>query len=342
MYFNFEGRDLEIKRSGRYRWEQAIIPFIIKPLIQRKQAKLSRYTIRGLCYVLESFGVVPKTERDFNKVYDAMTTARKNGSIDMDAFVDNSRYRIKKFNDRYRSIKQQVNDTLRDLENIVFTDGSKKDIPKWYNQPYYVEVWVEKFSFAEVLYQILRDRHVEIIPNRGWSSITFLENNIWNLIGKLHDNPDVHAKVLYFGDLDPSGWVMDEHYVKEIKRKMFTTRDRFEFKRVAITKEQLDTFNLRGKTNPNPEVMTKLRNNPNRTKFKTEFGSLFQIELEALEASPEFEDMVKREIDSLYNENVYQEVLELPENSLTEEQKNKIVNSWARDKILRFRPGPPF
>jgi hypothetical protein len=282
--------------------------------------------------VLESLGVILKTEKDFGKAQDAMTTARKNGTIPVDAFVDNSRYRIKRFNDVYKSVEKQIDEELDKIEKLVSTDDGKKRIPTWHNQRYYVEVWVEKFSFAEVLYFILKNLDVEIIPNRGWSSITFLQNNIMNLNEKLDDNPDLHVKVLYFGDLDPSGWVMDDHYVKEIER--WFRNNRFEFKRVAITKEQLDTFNLRDKTNPNPEVMAKLGRNTNRDEFIREFGSLFQIELEALESLPEFEELVRREVESLYDEEVYQEVLKLPENDLTEQQKKRIVKDWAKEKIL--------
>lgn len=349
-WINFEGQDLKIKSdTGRYRWEQVIIPFIIIPLLGGREAKGIRYTIRGLCYVLESIGVIPKTEKDFRKVYDAMSTARKNGTISMTAFIDNSRYPIKRFNDKYRSVIEQISDGLDKIDNLTFTDLGIKNIPRWHKQSYYVEIWVEKFSFAEVLYNILKDHEVVIIPNRGWSSISFLENNIINLGWKLSENQNLHAKVLYFGDLDPSGWVMDDHYVREIQRKFDNyllyesgTTDRFEFKRVAITKEQLDAFNLRDKTNPNPEVVAKLWRNPNRVKFKDEFGSLFQIELEALEALQEFEDLVKREVDSLYDESVHNEVLNLSENNLTLEQRRSIVEDRAMKKFIHFKSGAPF
>ena len=59
--------------------------------------------------------------------------------------------------------------------------------------------------------------------------------------------------------------------------------------------------------------------------FKKEFGSVFQIELEALESLPEFEDMVKKEVDSLYDWKTYQNVLNLPENDMTEHEIKETI-----------------
>jgi hypothetical protein len=80
-------------------------------------------------------------------------------------------------------------------------------------------------------------------------------------------------------------------------------------------------------TNPDPAKKKQLENNKNAPAFKKEFGSVFQIELEALESSPEFENLVRREVDLLYNEKKHQDVLNLPENNLTEEEiRQTIVN----------------
>src|SRR5919109_753009 len=77
--------------SGRYLWERSIIPHIIKPILADKEKDGQAITIRGRCYILESERVIKKTEKDFGKVQDAMTTARKNGDIPRDAFVDSTR-----------------------------------------------------------------------------------------------------------------------------------------------------------------------------------------------------------------------------------------------------------
>jgi hypothetical protein len=326
--------------SGRYRWQDCIIPEIIKPLIDKKRAKGSKYTIRGLCYALEDLKVIPKLEKDFDKVYDAMNTARENGDLPINAFIDNTRYIFKDFEDEYKSVNGQIYDTIDSIGNQNFIEEAKKNIPKWAKQPIYVEMWVEKFSFSEVPRQILKDLHVTIVPNRGWSSKTFLHDNLSRIYRKIKSDKELQrVAILYLGDLDPSGWAMDRHYRKNLNR---VPGAYIEFRRVAITKEQLNTFDLRSKTNPNPEVMRKLQNNPNKVRFESEFGSLFQIELEALEHVPEFEELLRGEIINLYDDNVNRQVLELPENNPTEEQKNKIIGDWARKNIFHFKSGSPF
>lgn len=307
--------------KGRYRWEDVIIPKFIRPIIRQKQAKDSTLDIRGLCYILESIGVIPKSIKDFDKVGRAVTRARKRGLINADAFVDNTRNIIKEFNDTYTSVSDQIDAALKYIKKLPNT--AKDSLPRWYNQKYYVEVWVEKQTFANVLVTILRGRDVIIVPNRGWSSYTFLKNNIERLYDKFMENKTLHIEVLYFGDLDPSGWAMDTHYKKEFDYEFGVSR--VQFRRVAIAKDQIETYGLKRLTNPDPIVIAKLRKNKNAPAFEKEFGSIFQIELEAIESSPEFEDMVRREVDKLYDKNKYQDVLNLPENNLTEQEIRETI-----------------
>lgn len=302
--------------KGRYRWEDVIIPKFIKPIIRQKQAKSSTLDIRGLCYILESYGVIPKSIKDFDKVGRAVTRARKRGLIDSDAFVDNTRNIIKEFNDTYTSVSDQIDLAINYIKKLP--TKAKHNIPRWHNQKYYVEAWVEKQTFANVIVTILEGRDVIIVPNRGWSSYTFLKNNIERLYDKLMKNKKLHIEVLYLGDLDPSGWAMDKHYEKEFDTEFGVSR--VNFRRVAITKDQIETYGLKRLTNPDPAVIAKLRKNKNAPAFEKEFGSVFQIELEAIETLPEFEDMVKNEVDKLYYDDKYQDVLKLPENDLTEQE----------------------
>ena len=61
-------------------------------------------------------------------------------------------------------------------------------------------------------------------------------------------------------------------------------------------------FKLTDKINPNSTVLAKLKNNKNSKAFEKDFGSVFQIELEAIESLPEFEELVKREVDHFYDD----------------------------------------
>src|SRR6266508_1986580 len=254
-------------KSGRYDWDGYINQAIIKPILLAKRAKGVPLTLRGLCYILESMEVIPK--QDFNKAYRAMATARKNGRINKDFFVDNTRHIIKNFRDRYVSVSDQIDNAVNYVEELP--THARDDIPRWYNQPYYVEVWVEKDAFANLIVQILKDRQVIVVPNKGWSSITFMHDNIERLVEKIDTYQDlglrIKVQVLYFGDLDPLGWAMDKLYRRELRRK-FGWRNfdpesehrRVFFKRVGVTKEQIDQpeFNLKRLINPDFALKEKL------------------------------------------------------------------------------------
>jgi hypothetical protein len=84
---------------------------------------------------------------------------------------------------------------------------------------------------------------------------------------------------LYLGDYDPSGLRMDE---KMIDR--YWNEHRIDLKRIAITREQIQKFSLQYLTNPDPEVLSKLRRDSNADVFRTNNGGkLFQIEVDVLQ-----------------------------------------------------------
>ena len=74
----------------------------------------------------------------------------------MDCFVDNSRQVIEDFNETYWTPQELIDariDLLRRTE-FDYTDH----IPRWHNQPHYVEVWIEKDAMAAVFQSIERAR----------------------------------------------------------------------------------------------------------------------------------------------------------------------------------------
>jgi hypothetical protein len=74
---------------------------------------------------------------------------------------------------------------------------------------------------------ILKDREVRIVPNRGWSSLSFKNENIQRLfakpLGKI-------VRVLYFGDFDPSGSAMDRNLARDLNYAVGTKHT---FERIA-------------------------------------------------------------------------------------------------------------
>jgi hypothetical protein len=196
------------------------------------------------------------------------------GELPIDCFADQSRSIIEDFNDEYIDPKEYIEGTLAYVENIPKI--YKTLIPKWQNQPHYVEIWIEKDALSGTFQSILKDRQVRIVPNKGFSSLSFIHHNIERL--KSHENKGKKIHVRYFGDLDPSG----ENIEEVIYDKLKIFKINVDFKQIAITEDQMRRFNL--PENPNPETIRKLNRDPRKDAFIQKHGRLFQIELDALQA----------------------------------------------------------
>jgi hypothetical protein len=113
-------------------------------------------------------------------------------------------------------------------------------IPRWYKQPHYVEVWIEKQALASTFESFLNGRDVRIVINKGFASWTFIHQNAQRLTQIVKEDPDRQIHILYFGDFDPSGEDMDRHLNEALIQ--FNLWGIVEFERVAVTKEQIDEF----------------------------------------------------------------------------------------------------
>jgi hypothetical protein len=308
-------------------WQGDIIPNYIIPILEELRRRGIKPTVRGMCYILESKGAIKKTPQEFINATRALGRARKNYQIPIDSFADNSRTIIKNFRDSYQTIYQKIDTAINYLKNLHITH--KEDLPRWYNQPKYVEVWIEKEAMADTLESILRDRNVVIVPNRGWASITYVYENILRLKDKFaNDSRIKEAWVLYFGDFDPSGMRMDEIIKRELSHEIGT---RVHFKRIAITPDQVNDYNLKHLTNPDPQVIATLRKNPNASWFENRYGSLFQIELDALQSLPEFENLVVNAVDELFDEDIYHDFYQ--NNSFEAEEINAEIKQRIEDEF---------
>ena len=137
---------------------------------------------------------------------------------------------------------------------------------------------MEKDALAGTLKSILGDRQIRIVPNRGFSSVAFSHDNIKRLKDFQYQGKSIH--ILYFGDLDRSGEVIDEVIYKKLRQYGIYGVD---FKRIAVTEEQTRQFNL--PHNPDPETLSKLKKDSRAKSFmRRHNGELFQIEVDALQA----------------------------------------------------------
>lgn len=180
------------------RWQKDIVPKVLDAL----EAYSYKPTVRGMFYRLVSDELISNTFKTYRSLVAALTIARINGTIPIDAFVDNTRS-IEDINDTYWSPEEYVDHLIRQLKNAREDYFERGYIPRWKEQKHYIEVMVEKETLRPLFKQILFDREVRIVPNHGWSSMPH-RHPVFNRL-RLKQRQGYQIHVLYAGDFDPTG-----------------------------------------------------------------------------------------------------------------------------------------
>ena len=101
----------------------------------------------------------------------------------------------------------------------------------------HVEVWTESRSLAGVLQDTCRSLAVSLYPAGGFSSLTLA----WEAACQIDRRERPRAAILYVGDHDPAGVLIDRSIESEFRGHLQTPLD---FRRLAINAEQIAAFDL--------------------------------------------------------------------------------------------------
>src|SRR5207253_9835755 len=103
---------------------------------------IAQPTLRAMFYALYSLGIIPNTKSAYTTLSRITARAREEGQLPIDCFADQSRQVIRRFDDEYESPEDYIERGILHLANA--STEYRKAIPRWYEQPEYVEVWIEK------------------------------------------------------------------------------------------------------------------------------------------------------------------------------------------------------
>lgn len=327
-------------------WQRDVMPHIKERLALWASRQIIP-TLRGLFYTLVSINVLENTPNKYDYLSKFTARARensekvteiryRNGQSSIYEFKDEENLPIDCFADNVRQVID-IDDIYETAEDFIdrgfnyYTDRENYIVPRWHNQPHYVEVWIEKDAMAGTLNSIINvagKREVRIVPTRGQESVTFAWKHVERLRRKQLEGKEVHIR--YFGDLDPSGEAIEEELINKLIKRPYSLHD-IDFKRVGVTNEQKLQFSLI--PNMDPKTMNKLNRDSNRFAFIEKYGSLFQIEVDALEAiaPDEFERLVLESVDEFFDERIYKENLEDREITLTKDDFRELAIEKTRE-----------
>jgi predicted small metal-binding protein len=305
-------------KSTRIDWKRVIAR--IKEELPWFQERDIKPTLRTLFYRLVSLEVIPNTNQAYKRLSNIAVTARKKGKLSWVSFSDEGRIVLADFSEEYHTPEQFVQLHVRMLKNA----SQNYTVPRWYKQPNYVEVWIEKQALADTFSSFLRGRDVRIVVNRGYSGWSFLYDNSMRLLKAKESGKEIH--ILYFGDFDPSGDNMEDHLDKAF---VYFGLEDIDFQRVAVTEEQIEEFNLPHMPN-NKETIEKVDHDTRKNGFIRKYGKLYIVELDALLAivPDEFKLIVQESVDQFFDTSIYQDVLS--------DNQPQTVDRLIRERVSLF------
>jgi hypothetical protein len=202
--------------------EMAALLEVVKRILAAQEEK---NTVRHMCYRLEMLGEIPKTETGFATMKDKLADWRKDGSLPYDAFIDESRPPIEPRT--FLSAEQGWRWFVRNYRQAM-----------WANQPYHVEVWVEKQPLIPMLESVTWKWGVLLRPIRGFNSLTIEWESAQ--VFKAYDK----VVILSLGDYDPSSQVSVKASERKIREHLWDSKCEFKFIQLAVTPQQIQEWKL--------------------------------------------------------------------------------------------------
>jgi hypothetical protein len=183
-------------------------------------------TCRQSYYQLAARQIIDKKHSEYQNVCRYLCDMRRDKVIGYGDIADMTR-RMRK-SPSYNNLEEAVQ---------YLQANYRRDL--WAKQPVYVEVWCESDSVAGVIDDVTDEWNVPVYSLRGFPSETLLYNIAHNLREKTKP-----IFIYYFGDYDPSGVCIEKHAERKVRD--FAPHLDITFERVAVTKEQINQYNLPG------------------------------------------------------------------------------------------------
>lgn len=202
----------------------------INSILEEYKADGYVLTLRQLYYQLVSKDIIPNNDKEYGKISNILKKGRMAGIVDWASIED--RVRVPKLPYYSNDVADAINDTIRQYR-----------LNRMEGQERMVEIWVEKDALSNVLYRVSKKYHVNLMVNRGYSSVSAMYDAYKRL-----NTGDV---ILYFGDHDPSGMDM----IRDVRERLQDFGIDVEVRPVGLTMEQIKELN----PPPNPAKITDPR-----------------------------------------------------------------------------------
>lgn len=202
-------------------------------------------TLRQVYYQCVSAMILENNLKSYQKLSRLLVKARLDGRVSWEAMEDRSRT----FNDRPQTV---------DFDEYVYSETAGILSP-----------WGYRINPMD-------DQPVPLVVARGNASVSFLSEFRYRVLRNRlhHEFEDRPTRVLYLGDLDPSGWFMFPHSLITLRDEM-DLGDLVQHVRLGLNPEQVEEHNL-------PQDPTAFKEaDANAKRYRAIHGEL-AVELDAL------------------------------------------------------------
>ena len=226
---------MSITRKKRQRggWTSKSLAYIKR--VQEVIEELREYwplTLRQVYYQLVVAGDIENNLGQYKKLSRLLTKARLDDMVSWEALEDRVRSVLHSggWADKEHFIEHELEDFLR---------GYRRDLLQ--SQAKALEIWIEKDALSRVCHRVALPYCVPVVVARGFSSVSYLHEARKRI--ERHADAGRKTVILYFGDLDPSGWEMLPAMLETLQDEMKLKRQ-VTGKRYALTPEQVYAYNL--------------------------------------------------------------------------------------------------
>lgn len=183
-------------------------------------------TLRQLYYQFVSKDLIPNNQKSYKRLGSIVDQARLAGLMDWDHIVDRTR-------NCYRT---DGADTSPADAVEATAQGYSKQL--WRDQPWHVEVWVEKEALAGVVQRAAQEVGVHYFPCRGYVSQS--EMYAAGMRFRRYGRTGRNSLIIHLGDHDPSGIDM----TRDITDRLNTFAGIYapEVRRVALNMDQVEEY----------------------------------------------------------------------------------------------------
>ena len=246
-------------------------------------------TLRQLYYQFVARDKIANSDKNYKRLGSILSDARMAGLVSWTSIVD----RTRSIHSDLAGYETTHEDLIRDAAEGYFED-------LWRDQPYRVEVWVEKEALAGVIQRAAGTFRAPYFSCRGYASQTAMWDASQRIVRYKHEF-DQDTLILHLGDHDPSGIDMTRDI--EDRLTLFTSHHmrsgHLEVRRIALNMDQIEEY----QPPPNPAKLSDSR----AAGYVEEHG-YESWELDALEPTVLI-DLIRAEVNTVLDDSAWQDAV---------------------------------